>query len=107
MSNIEELMDKTGQTVKEWKSGTVYFTIKDLTYPYGQLSLGNDTSKHDNFSLVGETSTGTYRFKTGFPPIDSRWVENPLVLIDSRQNRLNHDDGGIPTGSGFHIERIP
>ena len=67
MPNIEELMDIVGQSIRERKHGDVFFTTMDLTYAYGQLPLNENTSKHCNFSLVGGSSTGTYRrFKTGF-----------------------------------------
>ena len=47
-------------------------TLRPWTYAYGQVPLGNDTSKHCNFSLV-------------------------VGLIQDGVVRLNYDAGGIST----------
>ena len=66
MPNIEELMDKVGQTISDKKPRDRFVTTMDLTYAYGQLPLSAETSVQCNFSLIGGRSTGTYRFKTVF-----------------------------------------
>ena len=80
MPNNEELMDAFDQTICEKKSGEIYFSTMDLTYAYGQLPLGQDTSVHCNFSLVGGRSTGTYRFKTECYGLTTMPAEHQQVM---------------------------
>ena len=61
--NVEKLVNTI---YSDEKQEDVYFTTMDLRFGYGQLSLGEETSIHCNFSLVGGRSTGTYRFRTRF-----------------------------------------
>ena len=75
MPNIEELMDTVEQTISEMKSGDILFTTMDLTYAYCQLQLSAETSVQCNFSLIGDRSTGTHRFKTGFYGLTTMPVE--------------------------------
>ena len=53
MPIIEELVDKIGQIVSSKRSGTIWFTVLDLKYAYGQLALSLDTAAQCNFALVG------------------------------------------------------
>ena len=73
MPNIKDLIDAVGQTISVKKSGEVNFSNMDLTYAYGQLLLSQDTRLHCNLSLVGDKSTGTYRFKPGFTVQPQCW----------------------------------
>ncbi len=66
MPNIDELIDKIGQIITSKRPGQVWFTVLDLKYAYGQLSLSPETAAQCNFSIVGGAATGTYRFLTGF-----------------------------------------
>ena len=80
MPNIVDFVDTIGQLISEKKQGEVFFTTMDLTYAYGQLPLSKETSVHCNFSLVGERSTGTYRFRTGFYGLTSIPAEFQRVM---------------------------
>ena len=68
MPNIDELLDNISQIITSHpsKTITVWFSILDLRYAYGQIPLSPETSPQCNFSIVGVQATGTYRFKTGF-----------------------------------------
>ena len=80
MPNIEVLMDIVGQTISERKQEDGFFSTMDLTYAYGQLTLGESTSKHCNFSWVGGRSTGAYRFKAGFYGLTTKPAEFQRVM---------------------------
>ena len=109
MPNIEELVDTIGQFISEKKQGEVYFTTMDLTYAYGQLPLGEETSVHCNFSLVGGRSTGTYRFWTGFYGLTSMPAEFQRVM-DSILNEFPQANAFIDdilvTTKGTEVEHI-
>ena len=108
MPNIDEIVDGISQIIAERKAGDVYFTTLDFTYAYGQVSLEQETSEQCNFSLVGEKSTGIYRFKNGFYGLTSmpaefqKVIDNLLkeipqanafiddILIASKGTRLEH-----------------
>ena len=67
MPIVDELMDSVGQIISNNPDGKeLWFTSLDLNYAFSQLPLSKETSKHCNFSIVGGSATGTYRFKTGF-----------------------------------------
>ena len=52
----------------------------DLIYAYGQPPLNPETSVQYHFSLVGEKSTGMYRFKTGFNGLTTTPAEFQKVM---------------------------
>ena len=67
MPIVDELVDSVGQIISNNPDGKeLWFTSLDLNYAFSQLPLSKETSKHCNFSIVGGSATGTYRFKTGF-----------------------------------------
>ncbi len=68
MPNIDEIFDNISQiiTSRKNKTDSVWFTMLDFRYAYGQNPLSPETSQQCHFSIVGGQATGTYKFKTGF-----------------------------------------
>ena len=66
MPNVAELIEGVSQVITAKTAGTLYFTVLDFNYAYGQIRLTADTAKQCNFIIVGGQATGTYRFLTGF-----------------------------------------
>ena len=81
----------------------------DLTYAYGQITLGPKTNVQCNFSLVGGKSTGTYRFRTGFYCLTTMPVEfqrvMDTILSEFPQAHAFIDDILVVT-KGIEIEHI-
>ena len=65
MPNLENLLDMVAEKLDNEK-GDAWFSSVDLTYAYGQVPLHLLTAKQCNFQIIGDGSTGTYRFVTGF-----------------------------------------
>ena len=65
MPNLENLMDMIAERLDS-EEGEVRYSSVDLMYAYGQVPLHAMTSKHCNFQIIGDDSTGPYRFVTGF-----------------------------------------
>ena len=65
MPNLDNLIDMIAEKLDK-KEGEAWYSSVDMTYAYGQIPLQELTKRHCNFQIVGEKSTGTYRFTTGF-----------------------------------------
>ena len=64
MPNLENLMDRIAEKI-DGIEGEVWYSSVDMKYAYGQLPLDESTAKQCIFQIIGEKSTGTYRFITG------------------------------------------
>ena len=63
MPNLDNLMNMIAKHVEQGSSKT-FFTTLDLTYAYGQVELGEATSRQCNFQKIGGAATGIYRIVT-------------------------------------------
>ena len=66
MLNIHELIDNVALQISENPTGQVWFSNLDLKNAFSEFKLGKKTCKQRNFSVVGDETTGAYRFLIGF-----------------------------------------
>ena len=108
MPNLENLMENIAEIVNEDKEGEVMFSSLDMLNAYGQTLLHPHTAKHCIFQILGDESTGTYVFNTGYygltmmPPEFQKIMDNTLhatkntfvflddILVITKGNKETH-----------------
>ena len=64
MSNLDTLMDTIAEKT-DGREGHVLYSLVDMKYAFGQVSLDESTVKPCNFQIEGRKSTCTNQFVTG------------------------------------------
>ena len=65
-----------------------------MQHAYGQVPLDEETTKQCKFQIVGEKTTGTYRFITGFYGL--------TVMPTEFQKAMDNDLASLPHTFLFH-----
>ena len=83
---LEHLVDLVTEQLDNKDQVRALYTSFHMRYAHGQVQLDEETAKHCNFQILGEKSTSTNRFVTGFYGLTKRPTEfqraNTYVLLD-------------------------
>ena len=76
---MNELVDNEALAISCDPNVPIWFSKIDLKYACSQMQLSEETSLQGNFSIIGQSITGIYSFKTGFyglgdMPNEFQWV---------------------------------
>ncbi len=66
MPNLSELLDRMSIKIDTNTEKTLYISVIDIKYAFGQKKLHEDTAEHCVVALVGLKVTSHYRFNKGF-----------------------------------------
>ena len=77
---MDELINQISAELSKNDTDSLWISMVDLDYAYGQMKLSSETSKHCKFAIEGEIINGYYRFRKG--------LFRPGRHNFSRENRL-------------------
>ena len=60
MPNVEELLNQISNELSRNDHDSIWISVIDLDYAYGQMKLALETSKHCNFAVTSENMNGYY-----------------------------------------------
>ncbi len=85
MPNLPEFLDRISTKISKNAVETLYITVIDLKYAFGQIRLHDDTAKHCVIALVGGEVTDHYRFNKGFYGL----ADMPVLFQENLDKTLN------------------
>ena len=80
---MNELVDNEALAISGDTNAPVWFSKIDLKYAGSQMQLSEETSRQCNFSIIGQSITGIYSFKTGFYGLEDLPNEFQRVMDSS------------------------
>ena len=101
MPNMEQLLNQISTELSRNDHDSIWISVIDLDYAYGQMKLAPETSKHCNFAVTGENMNGYYRFlKCFYGPVD-------IPTIFQEKNRQNTRTPNTRLARRHHHHRNP
>ena len=86
MPIMDELLNQISSELSKNELDSIWISVIDLDYAYGQMKLSPDTSKHCNSAITGEKINRYYRFLKGFyGPADI-----PTIFQEKIDRTLGH-----------------